>query len=232
LNPPRGPGELDLRLAPPDRGGNCSAIDGGAEQQLIFFSGISNVTFSRRSFILACISGVLSYFSVSLPHRLSTWFVLSDDAFFILPGLFFGIFVLAPRVRRANHRTLRCAGLLIFSVVAWYVAVTVGFQVLPLVEQLAMLSCGISGSIGVLLLIAASRYLVPLNLGFSSSLIALVVGFIGGGIIGMALVQPRSSLASELLYFIGFLFWHSGVAAALFDRPRAAATNGPGHTTA
>ena len=188
--------------------------------------------FSRRSFILACISGVLAYLSVSLPHRLSTWFDLSDDAFFILPGLFFGVFVLAPRVRRANHRALRCVGLLIFSVVAWYVAVTVGFQVLPLVDQLAMLSCGVSGCIGVLLLIAASRYLVPLHLSFSSSLIALVVGFIGAGIIGMALVQPRSSLASEFLYFIGFLFWHSGVAAALFSRPRATGTNGPEHTTA
>ena len=185
-----------------------------------------------RLVILSCISGLLSYLSVSLPHLLSTWFNLSDDAFFILPGLFFGVFVLAPRVKNANHRALRCVGLLIFSVVAWYVAVTVGFQVLPLVHQLAMLSCGISGSIGVLLLIAASRYLVPLSISISSFLITLLVGFIGGGIIGLALVQPRTSLVGESLYFIGFLFWHCGVASALFGSSRTTGKNRPSRTTA
>ena len=187
---------------------------------------------SMRLFTWSCISGLLSYLSVSLPHLLSTWFNLSDDAFFILPGLFFGAFVLAPRVKNANHRALRCVGLLILSVVAWYVAVTVGFQVLPLVHQLAMLSCGISGSIGVLLLIAVSRYLVPLSISISSILTALLVGFIGGGIIGMALVQPRTSVASEFLYFIGFLFWHCGVAASLFGEARTTGNNRPRHKTA
>jgi len=185
-----------------------------------------------RLFILSCISGLLSYLAVSLPHWLSSWFNLSDDAFFILPGLFFGVFVLAPRVKSANHRALRRVGLLILSVGAWYVAVTVGFQVLPLVHQLAILSCGISGSIGVLTLMAASRFLVPVTFSISSFVTALLVGFIGGGIIGMALVQPRSSLASEFLYFIGFLFWHCGVAAALFGRTRTTGTNGPQHRTA
>ncbi len=183
-----------------------------------------------RLFILSFISGLLSYLSVSLPHLLSTWFNLSDDAFFILPGLFFGVFILAPRVIDVNHRALRRVGLLIFSVGAWYAAVTVGFQVLPLVHQLAMVSCGISGSIGVLLLIAASHYLVPLNFSISSFLIALFVGFIGGGIIGLALVQPRASLASEFLYFVGFLSWHCGVAAALFGRPRTTGNNRPRRT--
>ena len=183
---------------------------------------------SMRLFILSCISGLLSYLSVALPHLLSPWFNLSDDAFFILPGLFFGMFVLAPCVKDANHRALRRVGLLILSVVAWYVAVTVGFQVLPVVDQLAMLSCGISGIIGVLLLIAASRYLVPLSIDFSSSLLALLAGFIGGGIIGMAMVQPRTSVASEVLYFVGFLFWHCGVAAALFGRPRTTGDDKPG----
>ncbi len=185
-----------------------------------------------RLFILSFISGLLSYLSVSLPHLLSAWFNLSDDAFFILPGLFFGMLVLAPRVNNAKFRALRRVGLLIFSLGAWYVAVTVGFQVLPWVHQLAMLSCGISGSIGVLLLIAASRYLVPLNLSVSSLLIALLVGFIGGGIIGMALVQPRTSLSSELLYFFGFLFWHCGVAWALLGRPRTTGSNRPRRTAA
>ena len=171
-----------------------------------------------RLFVLSCISGLLSYLSVALPHFLSTWFNLSDDAFFILPGLFFGLLILAPRVKKTNHRALRCAGVVVFSIGAWYVAVTVGFQVLPLVHQTTMLSCGISGVIGVLLLIAASRYLVPLHFKASSFLIALLVGFIGGGIIGMALGQPRTSLAGESFYFIGFLFWHCGVAMAFFGR--------------
>ncbi len=184
-----------------------------------------------RLFILSCISGLLSYLSVSLPHLLSTWFNLSDDTFFILPGVFFGVFVLVPRVKNVNYRVLRCMGLLIFSVAAWYVAVTVGFQVLPLVHQLAVLSCGISGSFGVLLLVAASRYLVPLRISISSLLTALFVGFIGGGIIGMALVQPRSSLASEFFYLIGFLFWQCGVAAALFGRARTTGDNKPRRNT-
>jgi hypothetical protein len=198
--------------------GKCAACNRRAAQQRLILKGVTIVKISMRLFILSFISGLLSYLSVSLPHLLSTWFNLSDDAFFILPGLFFGVFVLAPRVKKkANYRALRCVGLLIFSIGAWYVAVTVGFQVLPLVHQLAMLSCGISGSIGVVLLIAASRYLVPLNFSISSILIALLLGFIGGGIIGMALVQPQTSVASEIFYFVGFLFWHCGVAAALFS---------------
>ena len=210
----------------------CHACSGSAEQDRPIISGVKIVKISMRLFILSFISGLLSYLSVSLPHLLSTWFNLSDDAFFILPGLFFGVFILAPRVIDANHRVLRCVGLVIFSVGAWYAAVTVGFQVLPLVHQLAILSCGISGSVGVLLLIAASRYLVPLKLSFSSLLIALFVGFIGGGIIGMAHVQTRTSVASELLYFFGFLFWHCGVAAALFGRARTTGDNRTRHTTA
>lgn len=171
-----------------------------------------------RLLILSFISGFLSYLSVALPHLLTPWIDISDDAFFLLPGLFFGLFVLLPLVKNTHHRVWRYVGLMIFSIGAWYVAVAVGFQVLPLVGQLTVLSCGISGSIGVLLLTAASRYLVPLHFKTSSFLLALLVGFIGGSIIGMALMQPRTSLAGESLYFIGFLFWHCGVAAALFGR--------------
>ena len=173
-----------------------------------------------RLLILSCISGVMSYLSVSLPHFLSLWFDISDDAFFLLPGVIFSTFVLAPLVKKSYYRALRWLGLLIFSIGAWFVAVSIGMQVLPLVKQTPILSCGISGSLGVLLLAAASRYLVPFNFHISSILIALFVGFLGGSIIGMALSQPRASLSSESLYFIGFLFWHGGVAVSLFGKPR------------
>lgn len=180
-----------------------------------------------RFFVLSCISGLLSYLSVALPHFLTEWVDLPDDAFFLLPGLFFGLFVLIPRVKNTNYRALRYAGLLVFSIGAWYAAVAVGFQVLPLVDQLALLSCGISGCIGVLLLAATSRYLIPLHLNTSSFLIALFVGFIGGSVIGMALMQPRASLAGEALYFVGFLSWHCGVATSLFYRARTTGDNRP-----
>jgi len=173
-----------------------------------------------RLLILACISGMLSYLSVSLPHFLAFWFDISDDALFFLPGVIFGILVLTPLVNKSNYRALRWFGLLIFSIGAWFVAVSIGIQVLPLVKQTPILSCGISGSIGALLLAAASRYLVPFKFYISSILIALFVGFLGGSIIGMAFSLPRASLASESLYFIGFLFWHCGVAVALFGRPQ------------
>lgn len=185
-----------------------------------------------RLLILSCISGLLSYLSVSLPHLLSNWITISDDAFFIFPGLFFGLFILAPRVKNGNHRAWRRAGLLIFSVGAWLAAVIIGLQVLPLVHRLAMLSCGISGIFGVILLMAASRYLVPLRLDITSILVVIVVGFIGGVIIGMALVQPRTSVASELLYFLGFLLWHCGVGVALFGRDRTTAKKRPRRTMA
>ena len=174
-----------------------------------------------RLLILSCISGVLSYLSVSLPHFLASWFDISDDALFLLPGMIFGILVLVPLVKKSNYRVLRWLALLIFSIGAWFMAVSIGIQVLPLVKQTPILSCGISGSIGVLLLAAASRYLVPFNFYVSSILIALIVGFLGGSIIGLAFSLPRASLASEFLYFIGFLSWHCGVAVSLFGRPRA-----------
>ena len=173
-----------------------------------------------RLLILSCISGVLSYLSVSLPHFLAPWFDISDDALFLLPGVIFGIFVLVPLVKKSNFRVLRWFGLLIFSIGAWFVAVSIGIQVLPLVEQAPILSCGISGSMGVLLLAAASRYLVPFNFYMSSILIALFVGFLGGSVIGLAFSQPRASVGGESLYFMGFLFWHCGVAVSLFGRPR------------
>jgi hypothetical protein len=167
--------------------------------------------------ILSCVSGVLSYLSVSLPHFLSS---RSDDVLFFLPGVLFAVFILAPLVKDTNYIALRWLGLLIFSVGAWYTAVSSGIQVLPLVKQTPILSCGISGSIGVLLLAAGSRYLVPWKFDASSIFIAVLVGFLGGSIIGMAVRQPRASLASESLYFIGFLFWHCSVALSLFRRPK------------
>jgi hypothetical protein len=156
---------------------------------------------------------------------MSTWFTISDDAFFIFPGLFFGVFILAPHVKKGSYLTLRRACLLIFSVVAWVVAVMIGFQVLPLVGRLTMLSCAISGIIGVLLLMAASRYLVPLHLNLASFLVVIAAGFIGGAVIGLALVQPKASLASEFLYFLGFMLWHCGVGLALFGSAWADTNN-------
>lgn len=174
-----------------------------------------------RLLIMSCISGVLSYLSVSLPHFLAPWFDISDDAFFLLPGVIFSTFVLAPLVKKSHYRALRWFGLLIFSLGAWFVAVSIGIQVLPLVKQTPILSCAISGSLGVLLLAAASRYLVPFKFHISSILIALFVGFLGGSIIGMALSLPRASLSSESINFTGFLFWHCGVAVSLFGRQPA-----------
>lgn len=173
---------------------------------------------SVRLFIMSCISGILSYFSVSLPHLLSPRFDMSDDAFFFLPGVIFGTFVLVPLVKNTNYIILRRFGLLLFSVIAWYVAVSIGIQVIPMVKQTPILACGISGSIGVLMLAAASRYLVPLKFNISSIMIALLAGFLGGCIIGMAVKQPRASLTSDSLYFLGFLFWHCSVAVSLFWR--------------
>ncbi len=172
-----------------------------------------------RLLILACVSGMLSYLSVSLPHFLASRFALSDDVLFFLPGVLFAVFILVPLVKNSNYIALRRLGLLIFSLGAWYIAVSSGIQVLPLVKQTPILSVGISGSIGVLLLAAGSRYLVPWKFKASSILIAVLVGFLGGSIIGMAVRQPRASLASESLYFIGFLFWHCSVALSLFGRP-------------
>ena len=130
--------------------------------------------------------------------------------------MLFGAFVLLPLVKNIKYSVLRRFGLLAFSVAAWYVAVSVGIQVLPLVKQAPVLSCGISGCVGVLLLATASRYLIPLKFDKSSIILALLAGFLEGCIIGMAVSLPRASLAGESLYFTGFLFWHSGVAMALF----------------
>lgn len=190
------------------------------------------VMVSMRLLILSFISGALSYLSVSLPHFLASRFDISDDMLFFLPGVLFGIFILVPLVKKTNYRALRWFGLLIFSVGAWYVAVSIGIQILPLVKQTPILSCGISGSIGVLLLATTSRYLVPVKFNVSSILTALLVGFLGGCIIGMAVKQPRASLASESLYFIGFLFWHCSVAASLFGRLRNANENKHFNSTA
>lgn len=171
-----------------------------------------------RLLILSFTSGMLSYLSVSLPHFLGSRFAVSDDMLFFLPGVLFALFVLLPLVNKTKYRVLRWFGLLAFSLAAWYMAVTIGIQMLPLVKQSPILSCAVGGSIGVLVLAAASRYLVPVKFKTASILTAITVGFIGGCLIGMAVKQPRASMASETFYFIGFLFWHCSVAVSLFGR--------------
>ena len=169
-----------------------------------------------KLFIFSFISGLLSYFSVSLPRFFYSQFGLSDDALFFLPGVLFGVFILSPLIKTPHLRILRSFTLLVLSIAAWYVAVSIGIQVLPLFKKTAFLSIGISGSIGVLCLAIASKYLIPIRVKSSSLIIALWVGFLGGCILGLAIVQPRASLGGEILYLVGFIFWHCGVAFSLF----------------
>lgn len=171
-----------------------------------------------RIFYLSLISGFLSYLSVSLPRLLSRLYPLSDDVLLLFPGLLFCLFILWPLAKDSSHRGFRWAGLIVASVTAWYIAVSIGIQALPMSERTPVISVGLSGSVGVLILSVTSRYLVPINIKLASTLSALLVGFIGGCIIGMAVAQPRGSLAGESLYLVGFVFWQMSVAVALFHR--------------
>jgi hypothetical protein len=172
----------------------------------------------KRLLVLSLLSGVLSYLSVSLPRMLEHRYPISDDAFWFFPGVFFGVFLLLPLASRSTQRELRWVGLMIISVVAWLIAVSVGFQVLPLTTDLPILSCGLSGSIGALILAVGSRTLIPIRSTRPSVFSALFSGFVGGCFIGWALSLPRGSVAGECLYLIGFLTFQSGVALALFRR--------------
>jgi hypothetical protein len=49
---------------------------------------------------------------------------------------------------------------------------------------------------------------------------ALLVGFLGGCVFGLAVRLPRASLAGEALYLAGFLFWQSSVALSLYRKPK------------
>jgi hypothetical protein len=174
-----------------------------------------------RVFALAAISGLLSYLSVSLPHFIGQRQAISDDGLFIMPGVLFGLFVLLPQVQTTQHRVIRWIGLMIISVVAWYIAVIVGFQMLPLSRQSSVISCGISGSAGAFMLAMASRYMVPIEIHIMSVLKAVLAGFLGGCVFGMAIIQPRASAASEGLYLIGFLFWQISVGMSIFSGQRS-----------
>lgn len=171
--------------------------------------------------IFSIISGILSYLSVSLPHFLDHRLAISDDVLFLFPGLLFGGFILMPLVKPTPHRFIRRIALVSLSVAAWYVAVSIGFQVLPWAQQSPVLSCGVSGSVGVLILAAASRIIAPIRIDIASVLTALVVAFLGGCLFGLAVAQPRASVAGESLYFFGFVFWQTGVAISLFRKTTA-----------
>ena len=174
-----------------------------------------------RVLALATISGLLSYLSVSLPHFIGHRQPISDDGLFILPGVFFGLFILLPQVQNTQHRVIRWVGLMTVSVLAWYIAVTVGFQMLPLSRQSSVISCGISGSAGAFILAMASRYIVPIEIHVLSVLKAVLAGFLGGCVFGLAIIQPRASVASEGLYLSGFLFWQISVAMSIFNGQRS-----------
>ena len=49
----------------------------------------------------------------------------------------------------------------------------------------------------------------------------VLAGFLGGCVFGMAIIQPRASVASEGLYLIGFLFWQISVAMSIFGGQRS-----------
>ena len=172
------------------------------------------------------ISGFLSYISVSLPHFLADWYAVSDDLLFLFPGLLFGIFILLPLARPFAHRGIRRAALIMGSVAAWYVAVSIGIQVLPAAAQSPVLSCGFSGCIGVAILAATSRAIISVPLDLVSALNALLAAFLGGCVIGLAVAQPRASLVGESLYLIGFVFWQTSVAFFLFRKAEASRKTG------
>ena len=90
-------------------------------------------------FYRALISGFLSYLSVSLPRLLARRYAVSDDLLFLFPGLLFGLFILLPLARPSAHRGIRRAALIMGSVAAWYAAVVVGIQFLPLAAQSKLL---------------------------------------------------------------------------------------------
>ena len=179
-----------------------------------------------RVFILAIVSGFLSYLSVSLPRLIGHGKAISDDDLFIMPGVLFCLFILLPKVRDTRYRVIRWIGLMVFSITAWYVAVMVGFQVLPLTPRSSVISCGVSGSVGAIILAAAGRYLVPIEIHLSSALKGTLAGFLGGCIFGIAVIQPRASLAGEVLYLVGFLVWQSSVAISLFQERNNVKANG------
>jgi hypothetical protein len=168
--------------------------------------------------VLALTSGFLSYLSVSLPHLAGGRLGMSDDVLFFLPGVLFGVFILAPLVQSASHKALRRTALVLFSIAAWYLAVSSGFQVLSLSRHPPVAAVGLSGGVGVLCLALASRFLVPVRITLSSLLSACLAGFLGGCLIGLAVHQPRASLAGEGLYLVGFVFWHVTVALCLFRK--------------
>lgn len=172
------------------------------------------------------ISGFLSYLSVSLPRFLADRYAVSDDLLFLFPGLLFGIFILLPLARPSAYRGIRRAALIIVSVAAWYVAVSIGIQALPATVQSPVLSCGFSGCIGVAILAAISRYIIPVPLDLVSALNALLAAFLGGCVIGLAVAQPRASLVGEGLYLIGFVFWQTSVAFFLFRKAEASRKTG------
>ena len=174
-----------------------------------------------KMIMFSLISGTLSYLSVSLPHFLDHRLAISDDVLFLFPGLLFGVFILMPLVKPTPHRLIRRIGLVLLSVAAWYVAVSIGFQVLPWAKQSPVLSCGVSGSAGVLILAVASRTIAAVPIDFASLLTALGVAFLGGCLIGLAVAQPRASVVGESLYLFGFVFWQTGVAISLFRKTTA-----------
>ena len=148
-------------------------------------------------------------------------YAVSDDLLFLFPGLLFGVFILLPLARPSAHRGIRRVALIIGSVAAWYAAVSIGIQVLRVAAQSPVLSCGFSGCIGVAILAATSRYIIPVPIDPVSALNALLVAFLGGCVIGLAVAQPRASLVGEGLYLIGFVFWQTSVAFVLFRKAEA-----------
>jgi hypothetical protein len=171
------------------------------------------MTHNRRLLTLALLTGVLSYAGVEVIDRL---FARSLPNIRFLPGIVFGVLVVAPGVCAARMRLPRQLAAVVASAAIFGLAAESAdclSAVLPVVP-----ACAIVGSLAALALGGFGRLVLSLSAAPRALLEAAFAGALGEAIIGIFIDTVAITALEHAMIALGFVVWQVGVALALFRK--------------
>ncbi len=159
----------------------------------------------RSRVILAAISGLSSW---------SLYFV-HIYLHYVLTGGIFGAFVLIPHIRSKPHRAYRAVGLVVASVLIYWVAVRLAVEQYGPLDLDYEIATVVSGIVGALLVTVATKFIAPLSVSWKLWVYSAISGLIGGLVLDFQGV-PSPGLYQDLLAVLGYVIWQVLVCLALY----------------
>ncbi len=175
----------------------------------------------RYSFILAFSSGLVSGlvfdYTYSSVYHFSKGLLLVPGIPFTVPGIIFGVFLVVMNTGFRKAGPLRVFGVILLSGVAYYCAVYVTYGIFlhdPQSIPVQVLTGGLSGFTGTLLLVVALRIITGITAAPKWMMVTVVAGTLLGCLfMGILILLDHFELGQT--WTPSFLFWQFSVLLAL-----------------